>query len=325
MSRPVFPGGARFAFSVFDDADDATVANSAPVYELLAKHGIRTTKSVWVYPPRGRCDGESLLDAGYRDWVLSLQAQGFEIGLHNVGDGSFARREILDGLEIFRDVVGSYPRVHANHVSNPDCIYWWDRRFEWPFSLLYRLAYRLMHGPLRRQPGHAPTSPHFWGDACKEHVSYIRNLTFNGINTLAYDPRMPYLVRSKAEFANQWFSSSDGQKIEEMRALLSQANVDNLEAKGGVCIVYTHFAAGFVDETGRVDPTFERQIAYLASKRGWFVPVSTLLDHLASQGSIEDPGYRYRLTRNGRWAIDRFAKWWRSKGRSSRRVGRRRV
>src|ERR1700704_6061782 len=99
MSRPSFPGGARFAFSVFDDADFATVANSAPVYRLLADNGILTTKSVWVYPPRGSSDGDSLLDPAYRDWILDLQAQGFEIGLHNVGDGAFTRREILEGLD----------------------------------------------------------------------------------------------------------------------------------------------------------------------------------------------------------------------------------
>jgi hypothetical protein len=308
---PLFPGGARFAFSVFDDADDATVANSAPVYRLLAKHGILTTKSVWVYPPRGRSHGESLSDAAYRDWVVQLKAQGFEIALHNVGDGAFSRQEILDGLEIFRDVVGAYPRSHANHVSNPDCIYWWDRRFEWPFRPIYRLAHRLIRGPIKRHPGDDPASANFWGDACKEHIRYIRNLTFNHIDTLARDPRMPYRVRSKDAFSNLWFSSSDGQKIEEMRDLLSAANVDELERRGGACIVYTHFASGFVDDAGTVDPVFEQRIAYLAAKGGWFVPVSTLLDHLAATRSTEDPGYRYRLARNGRWAIDRLAKWWR--------------
>jgi hypothetical protein len=93
-----------------------------------------------------------------------------------------------------------------------------------------------------------------------------------------------------------------------MRDLLSEANVDTLEADGGACIVYTHFASGFVDATGQVDQEFARRIRYLASKRGWFVPVSTLLDHLAAQGSTDDPGYPYRLTRNARWAADRLRK-----------------
>ncbi len=174
--------------------------------------------------------------------------------------------------------------------------------------MLYRVAYRMRHGPLPLGPGHDPSSPHFWGDAFKEHIDYVRNLTFNGINTLRDDPRMPYRVDSKARFSNLWFSSSDGQTVQELNDLLSKANVDALEAEGGACIVYTHFASGFVDEEGKVDPEFERQIAYLGSRPGWFVPVATLLDHLAAQGSTDDPGYRYRLGRNIRWGIDRLAK-----------------
>ena len=153
MTQPAWPNGARFAFSVFDDADNATRANSEPVYALLEAHGLRTTKSVWVYPSRGAYGGDSLADESYREWVRRLQSAGFEIGLHNVGDGAFSRAEILAGLETFRDVLGSGPRVHANHVSNPDCLYWWDRRFEWPINLAYRVAYRLRHGRRRRLSG----------------------------------------------------------------------------------------------------------------------------------------------------------------------------
>jgi hypothetical protein len=306
MTGRSFPGGAAFAFSVFDDTDNGTVANAAPVYRLFAELGIRTTKSVWVYPPRGRFKGECLLDPHYRAWILDLKAQGFEIALHNVGDGAFTREEILEGLELFRAILGDYPRSHANHTANPDNIYWWQERFERPFNHLYALASRLHRGR-RPHHGHDPASAHFWGDACKQHIRYIRNLTFNGIDTISYDPRMPYRVRRKA-YANCWFSSSDGQTISEFTDLLAPSNVDALEARGGACIVYTHLA-GFADQDGRVDPTFEQRVRYLASKKGWFVPVSTLLDHLAGQHrGTDDPGYAYRLRLNLRWGADRIRK-----------------
>src|SRR6188472_3380584 len=96
-----------------------------------------------------------------------------------------------------------------------------------------------------------------------------------------------------------------------MRALLSDENIDRLEAKGGACIVYTHLASGFVDHRGRVDAVFSRQIERLASKGGWFVPVSTLLDRLAAQRTTEDPGYLYRLGLDVHWATDRVLKRWR--------------
>ena len=84
-----FPGERRFAFSVFDDTDNGTVQNLSPVYELLNECRVLTTKSVWVYPPRGRFSGQSLMNEDYLSFVLKLRSQGFEIALHGVGDGSF--------------------------------------------------------------------------------------------------------------------------------------------------------------------------------------------------------------------------------------------
>ncbi len=307
-----FPGGRRFAFSVFDDADDGTVGNLSPVYDLLDECRILTTKSVWVYPPRGRFGGQSLMDEDYLSFIRKLQSQGFEIALHGVGDGSFTRQEIMDGLEIFHRKIGDYPRIHTNHSSNPSNLYWTHERFVLPISALYRVASRFL------RPG-SPTSNHslgsqanstqFWGDIAKRHILYMRNLTFNDIDTLACDPRMPYEVRRKNEYSNLWFSSSDGHTVEEMTDLLAPENLDRLEEQGGACIVYTHFASGFVGPDGRVAAPFRRAIEDLAGRAGWFVPVGALLDHLrASHAADADPGYWYELALNLRWLADRIVK-----------------
>jgi hypothetical protein len=304
-----FPDGKSFAFTIFDDTDNATVENVKPVYDLLQECGLLTTKSVWVYPPRGRFTGHCLLDSAYRNFVLDLQTQGFEIALHNVGDGEFTRKEILEGLRLFRTITGRNPATHTNHVSNPDNIYWWGNRFEWPVGFLYTLYHVVMGGRPPALSGDDPRSPWFWGDECKKTIKYIRNLTFNNINTLAVDPLMPYDVNRKRRFSNFWFSSSDGHTVKEMNALIARENCDRLERDGGACIVYTHFASGFVRASGKVDPEFERGIRYLAQKPGWFVPVSTLLDHLLSSGhGGSDPGYCYRLSLNWRWVLDRARK-----------------
>ena len=134
MSDISFPGNHRFAFTVFDDTDNATIANTRPVYDFLAQHGFRTTKSVWVDLPRGPPSGSCLKDDAYRDWICQLEADGFEIGFHGVGDGDFTRDEILSGVEFFRNTLGHYPRVHANHQNNSHNVYWWSRRFPWPFN-----------------------------------------------------------------------------------------------------------------------------------------------------------------------------------------------
>jgi hypothetical protein len=308
--RIQFPGGRRFAFSVFDDTDNGTVANLSPVYDLLWDSRVLTTKSVWVYPPRGPFSGQSLVDDDYLGFILKLKSQGFEIGLHGVGDGVFTRQEIADGLEIFNKKIGHYPRIYANHAGNPSNIHWWHERFVFPVDALYRLAAGFARrGESIRSLGSQPDSTHFWGDLAKHHIVYMRNLLFNSIDTLACDPAMPYRVERKKNYSNLWFSSSDGHTVEEMTDLLAPENIDRLEKEGGACIVYTHFASGFVGPDGRVVPRFREAIENLASRDGWFVPVGTLLDHLrAGHASDADPGYWYELALNLRWVADRIVK-----------------
>jgi hypothetical protein len=304
--RHAFPNGAKFAFTIFDDTDNATIENIKPVYDLLINCNIKITKSIWVYPPRGNFKGDCLLDHDYREFIEQLLNKGFEIGSHNVGDGVFYRDEILNGYTIFKNTTGYFPSIHTNHVSNPDNLYWWDKRFEWPVSFIYRL---IAKNGNKKNAGESINSQHFWGDFSKKHIKYIRNLTFNGVNTLSSDPRMPYQIERNSKFSNFWFSSSDGHSLEEFNHLTRPENIDKLESENGVCIIYTHLASNFVDAHGNVDPTFKKNIEYISKKNGWFVPVSQILDHLALVNSTtQDPGYLYKLKINIRWLIDRCIK-----------------
>ena len=309
MPRLRFPNDHGFAFTVFDDTDNSTITNTRPVYDFLSQLGFRTTKSVWAEPPRGPSSGSCLRDEEYRAWVQALQADGFEIGFHGVGDGDFTREEILSGIEFFRETLGQYPRIHANHQSNAHNVYWWGHRFPSPFNHLYTLANRIRRRQRHPGGGHVEDTAIFWGDALKEHIQYIRNFTFNGVNTLSRDPKMPYR-RQDTPLANQWFSSSDGHTVEEFNALVSPRNIDRLQREGGVCIVYTHFASGFVDGDGNLDPVFRARMERLAERNGWFVPCSTILDHLSTTQSstrtTSTVGYQRLLAL--RWGLDRLVK-----------------
>ena len=77
--------------------------------------------------------------------------------------------------------------------------------------------------------------------------------------------------------------SSDGHEIGAYNRCLSEAGQDRLEEEGGACIMYTHFANGFTDD-GKLNPRFQQLTERLSRKDGWFVPVSTLLDHLLARG-----------------------------------------
>ena len=63
---------------------------------------------------------------------------------------------------------------------------------------------------------------------------------------------------------------------------MRKENIDKLVSEKGVCILYTHFSYGFTD-TGEVHPTVKEQLVYLSQQQGYFVPASTLLDHLLNK------------------------------------------
>jgi hypothetical protein len=277
MSR--FPDGNDFAFTVLDDTDGSTLEGIAPIYRLLRDLGIQVTKSVWPLAnvPGAPYAGATLNDRDYLDFVLELKKEGFEISLHNVRNSDSPREVVEEGLEEFRRRLGEFPSCHANHMFNKDNLYWGSGRLSNPIRrTFYELATRFRYyGAFE---GHLKNSPHFWGDICKRHITYVRNFVFDEINLDRVNATLPYRDPSKP-FVNFWFSSCDGGDVVRFSKMLSEENQDRLEAEGGVCIMYTHFASGFC-ERGRVDTRVEALLRRLAKKRGWFVPVTPLLNHL---------------------------------------------
>jgi hypothetical protein len=118
---------------------------------------------------------------------------------------------------------------------------------------------------------------------------------FGQIDTLAACPEMPYYDPLKP-FVRAWFAASNGQRPHSCLELLAERNQDRLEQSGGACIVYTHFGSGF-QQGNKVDPRFEHLLRRLAKKNGWFVPVSTVLDHIRAQRGLStlDAAQRRRL------------------------------
>jgi hypothetical protein len=305
--RITWPDGKAFALTVVDDTDCSTVANAGPVYEALAELGLRTTKTVWPLNSIGTpfTGGSSLEDPEYRRWVLDLQAQGFEIALHGVADDSSTRERIALGLDRFREILGHDPRVHANHLGQIDALYWGSERLDGLPRRLYQLVWALK-GRDHVSLGHVPGSPHFWGDLCRERITYVRNFAFRAINTLKSDPLMPY-HDPRRPLVRRWFSASDGAHVPSFLRLLSEANQDRLAEEGGACIVYTHFGVNFARD-GRLHPEVARLLRRLAGLPGWFVPASTLLDHIGAARGWGDAGQNRRaLARlQRRWLMERL-------------------
>lgn len=292
-----WPQGKRLAFTVFDDTDLATRDNVRPVYEFLEDLGLRTTKSVWPIAGSDRplLGGQTCDDGPYRQWLLELQAAGFEIALHNATYHTSGRDQTIRGIERFREIFGHYPTSLANHTSNAEGIYWGEGRV----SGLNLAAYTLLTRFQRRGRfrGHRQGDPLFWGDVCREKIKYVRNFVYREINTLGACPYMPYHDPQRP-YVNYWFASSEGGSVDAFLRTISEANQDRLEREGGASIMYTHFAKDFYDGK-RLDPEFRRLMSRIAAKDGWFVPVSTLLDHILSRrpAHVLTPSQRARAER----------------------------
>lgn len=297
-----WPGGKRFAFTVFDDTDRATLENNRAIYGFLEEAGFRTTKSVWTlagsrapYIPGATC-----ADSEYLAWVQALQGRGFEIAWHLATWETSHRDQTIRGLDRFRECFGDDPTAMANHASNGEGIYWGAARF----SGWRRFASRLVE--LRRRFwGHVDGDPRFWGDLCRDRIRYVRNFTFEDIDTLAQCPEMPYYDPEKP-LVRAWFAASSGADVDEFNRLIHPDNLDRLEASGGACIAYTHFGKGFFRD-GQVDETFRRRMSGLARRPGWFVPVTPLLDFLADRhGGITRLTGRARARLEYRWLAQKL-------------------
>ena len=126
--------------------------------------------------------------------------------------------------------------------------------------------------------GHLEDDAHFWGDLCRDRVSYVRNFVFEEVNTLAACPEMPYFDPAKP-FVNAWFASSDGGSLNRFLRTYSYENIERLVSEGGLSIACVHFGSNFVRE-GKVHREFRHRLEFLARHDGWFAPASTILDFL---------------------------------------------
>jgi hypothetical protein len=304
VARLTYPDGKKFAFAIIDDTDVATVANVRPVYRLLERLGMRVTKTVW---PLGCPEGspkfqssETLEDPDYRAFVVDLQRRGFEVTWHGATMESSTRDRTLRGLDCFRQVFGSYPRLHANHAYNRENLYWGASRIDaWLLKSVYG---RLDEVPADHYQGHVEGSPFWWGDLCARHISYCRNLNFNEINLARINPSMPYHDAARP-LVDLWFSAADADGCHEFNELLRSEHQEQLERERGFCIVATHFGKGFA-RNGRVNSVTRQRLEALANRPGWFPSVGELLDWLRAQRTTTELPAREWRRMQWRWAFD---------------------
>lgn len=301
-----WPAGYRAALTVFDDTDLETLDNGPVVYERLTQLGLFVTKSVWpLAATRPQfLGGSTCADPDYLAWVKGLQREGHEIGYHNATDHPSTRGETIEALDLFEEHFGCSPRVGADHAGNIEALYWGPRRLTGPFAMAYSVAQKVLRPNRPSFEGEVPDSPYFWGDVCRERVTYWRNFCFDEVNLLRVSPVMPY-HDPRRDYVNYWFTSSDGSTRDRFLRYLTVESLDRLEADGGLCVMYTHFGSDFAID-GVLDPTFDEAVGRLAERAIWVAPVSTVLDRVREQlpDTLLTDIERRRLER--RWILDRL-------------------
>lgn len=302
-----FPGNKKFAFTILDDTDDATLENVKPVYDCLKAAGFRTTKTVW---PMDCPEGSRLFFAAdtlqrkeYLSFVHQLAKDGFEIAFHGATMESSRRARTVEALEFFKEEFGVYPTLFCSHGYNRDNLYWGHSRFQtWMFRNLMGV---LLKESRRYYAGAMAESEYFWGDISKAHIRYVRNFTFSSLNMLEVNPEMPYRL-SETPYVNYWFSTADAADASAFIKLLTDARLDALERAGGVCILSTHLGKGFAKD-GVVNPRVTRIIQRLGQRPGWYIPTSELLDYLVStQGKGQTLGTWQMLNLEVRYVFAKF-------------------
>lgn len=323
MSAWTYPDGKRFAFTVIDDTDGSRIGNTKPIYDFLSDLGMRTTKTVWpVDCPEGSHDygySQTLEDEDYLAFVHELKEDGFEIAFHGATMESSTRERTLRALDLFREHFGENPKIHVNHAANAENLYWGERRIDEP---MVRWLFRRLQPKGRRRVfhGHDQKSEYFWGDLAQERTTYVRNLTFGGMNVLRHNPTMPYRDPDRP-YAPWWFSTNEADDWRHFATLLKSREQERLEREGGVCIVTTHFGKGFT-KRGKVQTVIRDRLEELARRPGWFVPAGELLDWLREQ-QTEDRLSRSEWKRmQRRWILDLILKhlqnralgpeWWKN-------------
>ena len=290
-----YPRGKEFAVTFVDDTDRSTVENTKPVYDYFHSMGMRGTKTVWPMKRKrtssyslereklisdGDNSGMTLEDPGYLNFVRQLKEKGFEIALHGVAGGNSTRKEVIEGIERFKEIFGKYPKINVFHETNIENLYAGNLKLDiWLFKLLEKVADKSEYQGTREG------SPYFWGDIASKNIKYMR-LPFHNIseiNTLKLNPSMPF-HDPKRPYVNYWFTNSDGSNCERYVKLLSRNNIAKLKRENGACLIYTHLSSGFVQNKNshrRLNPQLKDVTSYLANqKNGWFPTASDLLDRL---------------------------------------------
>ncbi|HXQ23285.1 MAG TPA: hypothetical protein VN812_16530 [Candidatus Acidoferrales bacterium] len=286
----VYPDARELAFTLVHDADSAYSRRLAPLFEVFDRLGLKLTVTAFAFWADWAHEGAiwrkwsqssdpevrylapkavPIVDPVEQEFYLGLAASGHEIGLHTPSETSDQRQRVIDAFEYNKRVFGDYPSVYVEHSrrskkdaqgnegSNPESIYYNTD------ILNHYKPWIWVDGPgaLANEGGEG---------------SLTIPSTGSPLSALALER---YGITKGFVRTGRWRNAGGHGFLE----WYTEHTIDDLEKQNGIALVYTHLDFDWLDlGTKRMHRPLEERLGYLASKHGWFVPASRILDRFVA-------------------------------------------
>ena len=272
------PDFYQAGIAVTDDPDNGSFTQFKAIYDLLLQLKFPTSRAMWAFEevePTGTpplhitFNAPLLVDTECLDYCRRLYDNGFEICLHGASSGNNTREKTIAASELLEREIAP-ARLFICHSKNAENLYWDSKCTTNPIlSGILKLYSK------NRCFGEVEGSPYFWGDYCRRNIDYIRLFRTRRVNTLAFNPHMPYHDPGKP-YVNHWFSSTKG----FLPRLFSLEGIDELCRERGASIVYQYLHK-YVDLQGTIRTDVRECLERIASDNRLYIrPVTVLLDRL---------------------------------------------
>jgi hypothetical protein len=272
------PDPYEAGIAITDDPDNSSFSSFKVIYDFLVRIRLPTTRSMWVYENL-ESTGTPHLPIKFYSSLLSNKAclefcrhlhdSGFEICLHGASSGNNKRESTTAAIDFLESNIGHSDTFicHSKNAENP----YWDHKCT-PSRIIAPIV-KLYSG--NTCYGEEEASEYFWGDICRARIKYIRLFRTRMVNTLAFNPGMPYHDFRKP-YVNYWFSATKGY----LPNIINKKQLDLLCKSNGAGILYQYLHK-YVDIAGNIKPEIMESLELLASdKRIMVKPVSEILNRL---------------------------------------------
>lgn len=322
-----YPDTHDFALTIVHDADNAYSRRLAPLFDVFDELRFKLTVTAFAFwadwadrgaiwkkwraedPLRAPCC-VPLEDRDEIQFYKDLVRRGHEIGLHTASDGHATRAESIRAFEFFKAEFGNYPTTyvehresienHQNEGSYPDSPHFitdllnYYRPWVWlvaPSAVPYNGRGRYYDLLSSQMPWCGDFSVRAWGtikaflkgDGWSRHNGQLFAYMLQGSSPFDEYGRNKFGLAKVFRRSGKRHAAG-GEKFLDW---YSEKNIRDLDANGGLAIVYNHLDRLWWDpETEAMRAGLRMRLEYIASFNVWKAHASQILDRFQQMSQI---------------------------------------